>query len=340
MLVSVIVPIHVYNETLNKCLIHLAKYSANENVELILVLDGIASQEEYFQNLGLNHAKIFSLQKNQGPAVARNFGAQQASGEILFFMDSDVQIKENTISSVKNHLNKSSDTEAIIGSYDDQPYFTTTVSKFRNLLHHHTHQISSSNVVTFWAGCGAIRRSTFQEVGGFNEQIKEASVEDIELGYRLTFNGSKIKLIKSWQVKHLKKWSFLSMIKTDLFLRAIPWTKFLHQYKSWQNTKLNVSNHEKIAAALLCFAGLSFILTGFVGELVYVGSIFLILLFTVKFKTYSFLMRHFSFWKWPVVIILHWVYLATSVMGYVIGTLQFYLQSNRQSSISKTSSVQ
>jgi hypothetical protein len=37
--------------------------------------------------------------------------------------------------------------------------------------------------VTFWAGCGAIRKRTFEELGGFDRAWE--SIEDIELGVRL-----------------------------------------------------------------------------------------------------------------------------------------------------------
>jgi transposase len=32
------------------------------------------------------------------------------------------------------------------------------VSRFRNLLHHHTHTTHPGPACTFWAGCGAVRR--------------------------------------------------------------------------------------------------------------------------------------------------------------------------------------
>ena len=71
-------------------------------------------------------------------------------------------------------------------------------------------QNSNADANTFWAGCGAIRRSVFKDVGGFDEKkYKKPSIEDIDLGYRLSQKGYKIFLDKDIQVKHLKSWNFM-----------------------------------------------------------------------------------------------------------------------------------
>ena len=48
-------------------------------------------------------------------------------------------------------------------------------------------------------------------------------MEDIDLGYRLTTAGYRIRVDPSLQGKHLKRWNFPSLLKADLFYRAIPW---------------------------------------------------------------------------------------------------------------------
>ncbi len=52
-------------------------------------------------------------------------------------------------------------------------------------------------------------------------------MEDVELGYRLRKAGHRIKLCKSLQVKHLKRWDVVSMLKADIFQRALPWTEII-----------------------------------------------------------------------------------------------------------------
>ena len=53
------------------------------------------------------------------------------------------------------------------------------------------------------------------------------SVEDIELGMRLTAAGSAIVLDPAIQGTHLKRWTLVQMVRTDLFKRGIPWVQLL-----------------------------------------------------------------------------------------------------------------
>ena len=116
---------------------------------------------------------------------------------------------------------------AVIGCYDDAPAETNMVSQYRNLLHHYTHRHSCTDVSHFWSGIGAIRRSVFDRIGGFDAVGYRHALEDVELGYRLRAAGEKIYLDMGIQGKHLKRYSIRSMLATDLFHRAIPWTQLL-----------------------------------------------------------------------------------------------------------------
>jgi hypothetical protein len=90
------------------------------------------------------------------------------------------------------------------------------------------HQTSRQNAATFWAGCGAIRRRSFEKAGGFDAgQYQGAMIEDIELGHRMRALGMRIRLEPSIQVKHLKRWTLLAMVRSDIFSRGIPWMRLL-----------------------------------------------------------------------------------------------------------------
>lgn len=116
---------------------------------------------------------------------------------------------------------------ALIGSYDDAPGDPAFLSQYRNLLHHHTHQTAEEWAHTFWGACGAVRREALFAVGGFDESIAIPAMEDVELGYRLVRAGQRIRLVKDLQVKHLKRWEVLGMLRTDIFQRALPWARLL-----------------------------------------------------------------------------------------------------------------
>ena len=113
------------------------------------------------------------------------------------------------------------------GSYDDTPAAGTLVSDYRNLLHHYTHQQARAESHSFWAGCGAVRREVFDELGGFDESYRRPSIEDIEFGHRCASAGHRIRLDKDLQGTHLKRWRLLEVVRVDVTRRAYPWTRLM-----------------------------------------------------------------------------------------------------------------
>lgn len=194
-----------------------------------------------------------------GPAAARNVGAWQASGDVIVFVDADVEVHGDAFVRIRNAFENDASLAAIFGSYDDDPGAGGMVSDFRNLLHHHVHQEGAGAATTFWAGLGAIRRDVFLALGGFDEQrFPKPSVEDIELGMRLHAQGSRIALDPEILGKHLKSWTLTSMAKTDLLRRGVPWLQLVFE-KHPGSTALNLGWRHRTAtgAALLLLVGLA-----------------------------------------------------------------------------------
>ena len=138
---------------------------------------------------------------------------------------------------------------ALFGSYDDAPAEQGLVSAYTSLRHSFMHQSGRREASTFWAGCGAMLRGVFVSQGGFDETCKRPAIEDIEVGYRLMQSGRKIVLEPALQVKHLKRWTLGSLIRTDVFDRAIPWTELILRNGRMPND-LNVSWTQRASVAL------------------------------------------------------------------------------------------
>jgi glycosyltransferase involved in cell wall biosynthesis len=190
-----------------------------------------------------------------GPAAARNLGAQQAIGEILIFVDADVMVPPDALRIIGEEFEKNIALAALFGSYDDEPGCGDFFSSFKNLLHHYVHQEANANAATFWTACGAIRKSVFQACGGFDGvRYPYPSIEDIELGVRLKRQNQQIRLVKRLKVKHLKKWTLWSMVRTDIVHRAIPWTQLILR-TGLMPRDLNLNWMSRISAALVLAAG-------------------------------------------------------------------------------------
>ena len=252
MRVSVIVPAYNNAGELAQCLSALLA-AADATAELIVVDD--ASDEDLSRVAACFAAQSLRLTRNAGPAAARNYGAQHARGDILFFVDADVVVASDAIRRIRTIFDCRPEIAAVFGSYDANPAAPELVSQYRNLLHHFVHQQGKPEAATFWAGCGAIRRSAFEDVGGFDERrFPRPSIEDIELGYRLRAAGYHIYLDKSLQGTHLKRWTLLSVLRTDVFHRAIPWSRLIIESGQVPDD-LNVQSRQRLSVALTGIGG-------------------------------------------------------------------------------------
>jgi len=243
---AVIIPAHNAADTLGKCLRSIAE-SLVQPDRLIVVDD---ASNDGCGNLALAQgAEVVTIPLGPvGPAAARNQGASHANDvDVYIFFDADVVVHSDTIGALAKRLANEPSVDAMFGSYDECPPEKGLASLYKNLLHHYVHQTSRREASTFWAGCGAIRRSVFEAVGGFDEMYSRPSIEDIELGTRLRKQGYHIRLYPEVQVKHLKKWSFGSMVRTDVFCRAVPWTRLMLREGNILND-LNVSWKYRLSA--------------------------------------------------------------------------------------------
>jgi len=251
--ITVIVPFHDKPEQLERCLAALR--ASSEPFELIAVDD--ASRGARAPELARAHAdRVIRLERNSGPAAARNAGARHARSALLVFIDADVVVEPDTLARMRRELAAEPGAAALFGSYDDDPAERSTVSYYRNLLHHHVHHTGPREASTFWAGCGAIRKADFDAVQGFDERYRVPSIEDIELGMRLVASGRRVLLVPAVRCKHLKRWGLVDMVQVDVTRRAIPWAKLLID-RPGTGGDLNLAWKQKLCVALVLLATLA-----------------------------------------------------------------------------------
>ncbi len=257
MKISVIIPVYNGGDDLRRCLEALAASNRMPN-EIIVVDDASTDGSgDLARQYGAQLVSLDGLPR--GPAFARNRGAEIAQGDVLVFIDADVVVHTDTLTLIEQYLTPNSEIAALFGSYDDDPPARGLVTRYKNLLHHYVHQQGRREASTFWAGCGAVRREVFAALGGFDENYARPAIEDIELGVRLRRAGYRIWLCPDVQVAHLKHWTFASLLRADIFSRAIPWTRLI--FRDGQlPADLNLDRNSRLSAlaawALLMFLAL------------------------------------------------------------------------------------
>jgi glycosyltransferase involved in cell wall biosynthesis len=326
--VSIVIPVYNGGESFQRCLNSLSEF-APELTEVIVVVDGATDKSqqlaEEFQ------AKVIVYPTAGGPARARNIGAKSAQGDIIIFIDADVTIVSDIVNQVSKIFYDQPDLAALIGSYDDKPWAANFLSQYKNLFHHYTHQTSSENASTFWGACGAIRRDIFLEIGGFDEAYRYPSVEDIELGYRLKKVGYRIQLCKSVQVKHLKQWKIISLIKAEFFYRALPWTELIWRERQLTANDLNLKLSSRISLLLAYGILASIIISCWFIKVLIITSGLSLSLFLLNLPVYKFFHHKRGFWFTIKVVPWHWFYFLYGGLAFLVGTIRYHLFSRHKS---------
>ncbi len=324
--ISIIVPVYNHAEELRECLTALQS-SAPPESEILVVDD--ASSAQIFSVVAAMGAKVFRLEKNSGPAMARNYGARHATGEILFFVDADVVVAPEAVEHVIRTLGQNSDIAAVFGSYDAFPRASGVVSRYRNLLHHYVHQNGNPDASTFWAGCGAVRRKVFEEMSGFDENLfPRASIEDIELGYRLRQAGHRILLDKSLLGTHLKRWTLRSLIRTDILCRALPWARLLLESRQIP-ADLNLKFGQRVSAGLVMLACVLVVLGVFRSDLLALAGVALVAVIVINRSLYGFFFNKGGFGFTAACILLHFLFYLYSGLSYLYVWASFRLGGAR-----------
>jgi GT2 family glycosyltransferase len=294
------------------------KASSFQSFEILVADDASRLAEEVRAVAEQAGAKLVRLGQRSGPAAARNAAARNAAGDILVFMDADTSAHPDTLERFARKFRETPDLDAAMGSYDRRPTAPGVVSHFRNLLHSFVHHRSSRGATTFWAGCGAVRKHRFQTLGGFDESFSQPSIEDVEFGLRLHDAGGSIHLDAQIQVTHHKAWTLSSMVRTDFFARAIPWTLILHKHP--MPLDLNFKAADRIGGALT-FLTLLLTLVALLhgGEWWLAPMVCLAVIALLNWRLFRFL-GHAAGWREAVLCFpLLLVYLATCVAGLITG---------------------
>ncbi len=293
--------------------------------EIVVAVDGPDSdQADIASRIG---ARVLVLDERGGPARARNQGARTVERDVLLFVDADIEAPSDLVGRVAEVFAAHPELTALFGSYDDAPGDPGFLSQYRNLLHHYVHQNGQERASTFWAGCGAVRRPAFEEVGGFDERWVDR-IEDIELGARLIRAGHTIRLVKDLQVKHLKRWGLADMVATDLWRRAVPWTELMLRERQAVND-LNVKTRDRLSV-VLAFGSLGAVVSAPLWPpLLAVAGTALILVVALNAGLFRFLRRRRGLSFAVGAVPLYWLFLLVCGFGLAVGVLRHLLQRAR-----------
>jgi hypothetical protein len=237
-------------------------------------------------------------------------------------VDADVVVRPDVIAQVLEIFGRDPQLVAAFACYDDAPGAPNFLSQYKNLLHHYVRQTGQEAASTFWNGCGAIRREVFVSIGDFDTDFRRPAIWDIELGYRLRRAGHRIRLVKSLQVKHLKRWDADSLVKADLIYRALPWTELILRDRCLIND-LNLQTSSRISVALVYLFLASLVAAWRWPGLLMIAVTPVLLLLVLNARLYRFFLDKRGWWFALRAVPWHWFYYFYNGLGFAVGMARF-----------------
>lgn len=211
-MISVIIPAYNAEKMISACINSLINQEcSSQEYEVIVVDDGsidrTADIVKSFKNVKLIQ------QKNQGPAAARNNGANHAKGDIILFTDSDCLLEENWIKEMTRPFKENPYIIGVKGIYKTKQ--KELASRFVQIEYEDKYDLLKNNeyidfVDTYSA---AFKKDVFLEFGGYDTSFPVASAEDVELSFRMSTKGYKLVYNSRAIVYHIHPKSFLEYFK-------------------------------------------------------------------------------------------------------------------------------
>jgi len=218
--VSVVMPVYNAAATLAECLTRLCN-STFADFEIVMVDDGSTDQS---RAIAANFpVRVVPTAGRVGPAAARNVGARAAEGDVLFFVDSDVMVRPDTIGRIAAALERG-DAEGVIGVQAADMRHRDLPSQYKNIWMRWTYVRKTGDVPLFYTTAAAIRRDAFVRAGGFDQGYATPNVEDTAFGQRLAHLGVRVRVDPELEVEHVKHYSLASLLRTD-YMRAVSLTR-------------------------------------------------------------------------------------------------------------------
>jgi len=205
-MISIIIPTYNRKEFCIRTVKAIVSLDLSVNYEIIVVDDG--SKDSSYDFSYTNKVKLIINKKNSGRSISRNNGAKVSKGDILFFIDDDIIIKEDIFEKHVKEYEKDSIVKAIVSNTQNiNGENLTKVSSLNQYLN--TRGMNKFNDYSNIPGnylvtqiC-SIEREMFEKINGFNEGFDLYGWEDPEIGLKIERNKGALIFIKAKFVYHL-----------------------------------------------------------------------------------------------------------------------------------------
>ncbi|MDH4233152.1 MAG: glycosyltransferase [Nitrospirota bacterium] len=253
--VSVVIPNYNGSKTIGKCL-EAVLSSSYDRYEVIVVDD--ASSDNSVDLIMRFPCRLIRFDRHAGSSRARNAGARESTGEIIFFIDADCIVAKDTLSLVQKAF-AGRDGVVVGGSYTQLPHDNSFFSAFQSVFINYS-ELKRKEPDYIASHAMAIEKRDFDKSGGFPEQFLPI-IEDVEFSHRLRRLGYKLLMEPDILVRHIFNFTFWRSLR-NAFRKSRYWTMYSLGQKDVLTDsgtasielKVNVLSHFLIMLSFLLYA--------------------------------------------------------------------------------------
>lgn len=260
-MISVIVPAFNSEKTIGACIQSILGQKCGESFELIVVDDG--SKDSTSKKAKEFRKARLVVQKNKGPASARNLGAAKAKGRIILFVDSDCIAEKDWLKEMTAPF-KDWRVAGVQGTYKSRQKAVVARYEQLRIMQRHEKMKEQESVDFIGSFSAAFRRKEFIKAGGFDEKYKMASGEDTDLSFRLSEKGHKLVFAPKavvWHTHPESLWKYLKVKFWRAFWRVPLYSR--HKGKIAKDSYTSWVIKTQMGLALLGIASLVLVLALF-----------------------------------------------------------------------------
>ena len=220
-LISIIIPSRNAAATIGHCLDSIFS-SADGSIEVIVVDDN--STDGSVELIEKFPVRLIRLKRHAGASAARNIGARNSSGPVLFFIDADCLLRKDTLALVRKTVADLGANFVIGGTYTREPqdpgFFCLFQSVFINYFE--TKRADDPDYIATHAL--VIDAAVFRKSGGFPENFLPI-IEDVEFSHRLRRAGYRLLMDPAIQVRHTFNFTLRRSLG-NAFRKSRYWTQY------------------------------------------------------------------------------------------------------------------
>ena len=154
----------------------------------IIYIDSNSNDDSVNKALPYNNIKIYKITRSPNAAIARNLGFNKSKGDVIFFIDGDMEIIPKTLKNIYNEQDGLF-FPFVSGDYIDYNYSADKIIEKKKY-----YNLNSNEYQVTTGGLFLIKRELWLKVGGMRTIFRRS--QDLDLGLRLSNIGFPLLRLK------------------------------------------------------------------------------------------------------------------------------------------------